>query len=205
MAFFDELFPTEISRNMTGGPRALTNKAYTQGGQRFVNTRDPEPVHEWNLSTPVQLGEEFELLRAFVYVVGNDRDGFRFEAPDDHTATLANTSLSQISGAVYQMNRLYTYGARTKVRPIYKPVTGAKVFRTRSGVTTDITGTSTIDFATGQVTVVGHTSGDTYRWTGTFHIPVAFRDPAAVWRVIGGRQMLTEAPDIAVEEIREIT
>ncbi len=204
MAFFEELFPTEVGRNMVGGPRALVQVAYASSGQRFVNDMDPEPLHEWSLAYPVQIGEEFEALRAFAYVINVNRDAFRFEDPADHEATQQNSGMALISAGVYQLTRRYTYGARSKVRPIYKPVAGAQIFRTRSGFTTNITGTSSVSTTTGQVTVSGHIGGDTYTWAGDFHIPVHFRDAAAVWRFLGGSRMLTEWPDIALVESREI-
>eukprot|EP01041_Mallomonas_annulata_P018012 gene18012-36745_t len=60
--------------------------------------------------------------------------------------------------------------------------------RTRSGSTTNITGASTVLTTSGQLEVTGHMSGDVYTWSGKFDVPAAFRDPGAVFRVIGVAQ-----------------
>jgi uncharacterized protein (TIGR02217 family) len=202
MAFFEAQFPPDISRGMSGGPRFLTDKAFTAGGQRTTNRRSQYPLHEYSLAHPVQFGSEFDALRAFFYVVGGDADGFRFKDWSDYQGTQSNTSATLITGSVYQLNKRYTFGSRTFTRPIYKPVAGAQVFRTRAAVVTDITGTTAVDLATGRATVSGHTGGDTYAWAGQFDVPAAFRDPAAVFQVLGGSRMLTEWPSIEIEEIR---
>lgn len=202
MAFFEELFPECVSINMTGGPRFRTSKAYMPGGQRVVNKDDPYPLNEYSVAHPIRKSDEFEELRAFFYVVGGDGDGFRFKDWSDYVATQGNTSATLVSTGIYQLNRIYVFGARTFTRPIQKPVSGLQFYRTRSGSTTNITGSSTIDTTNGRVTVTGHMSGDAYTWSGEFHVPVAFRDPAAVFRVLGGSSMLTEWPSIELEEIR---
>jgi uncharacterized protein (TIGR02217 family) len=202
MAFFEQQFPPIISSNMQGGPRFLTDKSYTAGGQRITNRRSQYPLHEYSLAHPVREGDMFEQLRAFFYVVGGDADGFRFKDWSDYKAAQAQTSATLITGSVYQLNKLYTFGARTFTRPIFKPIPGAQIFRTRLGTTTNITGTSAIDFAAGRVTVTGHSAGDTYTWSGEFDIPAAFRDPGAVFQVLGGPRMLTEWPSIEIEEVR---
>jgi uncharacterized protein (TIGR02217 family) len=203
MAFFEQQFPPEISSNMQGGPRFLNDKAFSAGGQRITNRRSQYPLHEFMLAHPVQEGDLFAQLRAFFYVVGGDADGFRFKDWSDYKALASQTSATLVSAGVYQLNKDYTFGARTFTRPIYKPLAGALIYRTRSAVVSDITGASTLDTTTGRVTVTGHVSGDAYTWSGEFDLPVAFKDPMAVFRVIGsGARMLTEWPSIDVEEIR---
>lgn len=203
MAFFEHLFPPRISRNAQGGPRFLTSKAYTVSGQRHTNRNATYPLHQYTIAHPVRAAVDFEELRAFFYVVGGDADAFRFKDWSDFRATLENTSATLISGTTYQLNRTYTVGSRQFVRPIYKPVAGVLVFRNRSGVITEVTESCVVNTATGQMTVsTGHESGDTYRWAGTFHVPVAFKDAAALWTLLGTPDMLTEWPNIELEEVR---
>ena len=203
MAFFEALFPPRISRNAQGGPRFLTSKAYTVSGQRQTNRNATYPLHQYTIGHPVKTGADFEQLRAFFYVVGGDADAFRFKDWSDFRATQANTSTTVITGTTYQLNRTYTFGGRQFVRPIYKPVAGVQVFRTRGVDVTDITESCAVNTTNGQMTVnTGHQAGDTYTWVGTFHVPVAFKDPAALWRLLGTPNMLTEWPSIELEEIR---
>lgn len=202
MAFFEAQFPPCVSVNMTGGPRFFTNKAYMVGGQRISNRLAQYPLQEFSLAHPIKPEDEFEELRAFFYVVGGDADGFRFKDWSDYAVTAAQSSTTLVSGSVYQLNKKYVFGSRTFTRPIYKPRAGVQVFRTRSGTTTNITGTSTVITTTGQLEVSGHVGGDVYTWSGEFDVPAVFKDPAAVFRVLGGARMLTDWPSIEIEEIR---
>lgn len=202
MAFFEELFPECVKAQLNGGPRFLTTKGMTVGGQRYVNQDDPYPLQDYIMSVPLQESGNFEAVRAFVYVIGGDRDGFRVKDWGDYLATQQNTSLTLISGSTYQLNRLYVFGARTFVRPIRKPVSGLQVFRTRSAVVTDITGSSTISTTAGTVVVSGHMGGDTYTWSGEFHVPVALKDPMALFNVINAGPVLAEWANIQMEEVR---
>lgn len=201
--FFEYQFPPRISANAQGGPRFFTSKAYMPSGQRTSNRMALLPVHEYTIDHPIRSGADFEELRAFFYVVGGDADGFRFKDWTDFQATGTNSSATLLTTTTIQLNRIYSFGNRTFTRPIKKPNSGTvKIFRTRSGVTTDITGTSTINFTTGIVTIVSHASGDTYNWTGEFDVPVAFKDPMAMWQVIGTSKIYTEWPAIELEEFR---
>jgi uncharacterized protein (TIGR02217 family) len=203
MAFYNQLFPPCIGRNMEAGPTFVADVAWTVAGQRAYNLYDPLPLREYTLAVPVRQGEEFEELVAF-FLVTRGLDPFLFKDWSDYRATRANTSMTPIAGSVYQMNRVYPAPGRTATRPVYKPAAGARIWRTRSGVATDITGTSTVSATTGRVTVVGHTSGDTYNWEGEFYVPVYFSDPRAVWNVIGNPNMLTEWAGLTLRESREI-
>lgn len=203
MAFYEQLFPECISIGMSGGPRFIAMESNTVGGQRFTNLMDAYPLHEYQLAKPPQSADAFELVRAFFWAV-RGVDGFRFKDPGDHKATQQNTSLTLISGTTWQMNRIYVSPSRTAIRPIYKPASGAQIFRTRSGVTTDITGSSTVTTTNGRVVISGHVSGDTYTWSGEFHLPAAFSEPQALFVLLGGASMLTEWPDISIRETREI-
>lgn len=202
MAFFEELFPPDISSNMVGGPMFMNSKAYTQSGHRHTNRLAQYPLHTFTLAHPPQFADQFDRLRAFFWVVGGDADAFRFKDWSDYRCTQAQGLTTLVSANVYQLHKAYTYGARTSVRPITKPVAGARIYRTRTGVVTDITAASTLDTTTGRVTVVDHLAGDTYGWAGEFHIPAAFKDPAAAFRVIGTSAMITEWPSLEVEEVR---
>ena len=205
MAFYEQVFPECISVGMEGGPRFIAMEANTIGGQRYTNLLDPYPLHQFSLAQPPQYEEEFELLRAFFWAV-RGIDGFRFKDWSDFMATRDNTSLTLISGTTWQMNRIYVSPGRTAIRPIYKPVTGAQIWRLRSGSSTDITGSSTINTTNGQVVITGHAGGDAYTWVGEFHLPAAFGEPQMLARALGGapNSRLVEWPDIDIRETREI-
>ena len=202
MAFFEELFPARISRDAQGGPRFINGKAYSATGQRITNREATYPLHEYTIAHPPQRQEDFEALRAFFYVVGGDADAFRFKDWSDFRATDANTTLTAVAGVAntWQMCRTYVFGGRMFVRPIYKPAAGCKVLRMRGGVTSTLAAVP--DVNTGRVVIAGHVAGDSYHWTGEFHVPVAFKDPSAIWKVLGGPKMITEWSGIELEEVR---
>ncbi|MDP3625014.1 MAG: DUF2460 domain-containing protein [Hydrogenophaga sp.] len=203
MSFYAQPFPNGVARNMRKALRYPAMQAFVPGGQRFTTLLDDEPVIEFYCEHPPRLKAEFEELVAFFMAV-RGVDPFLFQDPSDHMATQANSSLTLISGSIYQMNRLYVSPGRTTVKPIYKPRAGAKIYRTRAAVVSDITGTSTVSTTTGQVEVTGHMSGDTYTWAGLFYLPMYFADPEAVFTVIGTSSMITEWSDITLRESREI-
>lgn len=204
MALYNQVFPVCVGNDMEGGPRYIAEQAFSQSGQRAFNLYDAEPLREYSLREPIRSGEDFEEVRAFFHAT-RGVDTFLFRDPSDCTLTQANSSLTLISGSTYQLNRLYIAPGRTTVRRIQKPAAGLQIFRTRSGVTTNITsGGASIAFSTGIVTISGHVSGDTYAAAGEFYVPVYFADPVALYRVFGGPRMLTEWPDITLRESREI-
>lgn len=203
-AFLEELFPTDISAGMECLPRFPLRQVWTIGGQRYGNLDNPLPLRRYRASYPPQDGESFQLLRAFFWVTHGGERAFRFQDPADHIATQLNSKGSQISGSTYQLNRIEQVGSDVELFPIYKLAAGFKILRTRSGVTSDITGTTTINVNNGQFIVTGHADGDVYSGSGEFHFPVIFSDPEAAYRVIGGDAMLTEWPGFVLSETRDI-
>lgn len=204
MAFFEtERFPLRISAGASGGPEFQTAKSVQPNGFRVTNRQRQYALHRYTIAFPARTSAEFEELRSWFYVMGGAFEGFRFRMPDNYVATQSITSMSLVSGSIWQMQRDYKIGARTYSHPIYKPVAGASIFRTSGGITTDITGSSTIDYTKGQVTISGHSSGDTYAWSGMFDMPMAFADDSAEFNLIGTSGLLTEWPSLVIEEIRE--
>jgi uncharacterized protein (TIGR02217 family) len=200
-------FPECISVGATGGPAFSTTKVYTRSGNRYTNKNWEFPLPRYNIATPVQTGQDFTELRSFFYNVAGSFVGFRFKDPSDYTHEDAEGSpqgiMSLVTGSTYQMVKRYVWGSNVANRQIKKPVAGSvQVFRTRSAITTNITGTSTIDSTTGRVTVTGDVGGDTYSWTGEFDVPVALVSDESAWHYIGDPRMLTEWPAIALEGLR---
>lgn len=204
MSFFDERLDDCYSFGARGGPVFSTEVVKTAGGQRYVNKNWTLPLHRYDISQAIKREEDFEVIRAFFYNVSGQFDGFRFKDWADYKAT--NQPLTLISSATYQLTRVYVRGVRTYTRNITRPVSSIVVKRRSSGGTIT-TISPTIDYATGHVTVSGHSSGDTYTWTGEFDVPVAFTSDV-LEAVIenknpGVDQLLIRWPSIQLEEIRE--
>lgn len=200
MAFFEELFPPRYSANAQAVPRFINEKAYTASGRRSTNRLAELPLYDYIIDHPVREAQDFEELRSFFWVVGGDADGFRFKDWSDYLLTPENSRLAPVSGATWQVQRVYKFGSRSCYRPIFKPVEGVVVTRIRGG-TPSIVETA-VDSTSGLCEISGHIDGDTYTSEGQFHVPVAFKDPKAVWRFLGGSRGLTEWAGIDLEEFR---
>lgn len=202
MAFLESpVFPERISAYAEIMPAFMNDVSYLDG-RRYVLQQDELPVHYWKIDHPVRTNQDFEELRAFWYNVGANRDAFRFRDPTDYIASQLNSRLTNVSGNVWQLNRIYVTGARTFYRPIKKPEVVLAVFRTRSGVTTDATADCTTVLTTGRVTIANHLAGDSYTWVGRFHTPAAIKNEQASWRLLGSSRSLVEWPSIELEEDR---
>jgi uncharacterized protein (TIGR02217 family) len=181
MAFLETRISTAVRRGTSGGPTARRHKVYDGGGrlrgQQFLRSY---PLQRYRFDFGNKLLEDAEAIRAFFYVVMfTPYEGFRVRDWNDYELTHANSSLTLISGSVYQINRVYTAGPASILRPIYKiDEDGAVIYRTRSSVVS--TATATVDENTGQATISGHASGDTYTCSAYFDIPVTFVDDEAL-------------------------
>jgi uncharacterized protein (TIGR02217 family) len=205
MAFFEQRMNPDLSYGARGGPVYSTSKAYTTSGQRITNKNWSLPLHRYDVQHCIKTASAFEEIRNFFYVVSGAFDGFRYKDWNDYQAAASETTLTLITGSTWQMFKTYTAGNRTFSRKIQKPVTGAQVFRTRSGTTTNITATdATVATTTGIVTIANHVAGDTYTWSGDFDVPVAFVSDEfmPVIENYNGQELLISSGPILLEEIR---
>lgn len=204
MPFLEERLDPRIKFGVRGGPNWKTAKARTSGGQRFAVQVWEYPLHIYDLSQAVKTESDFEYCRAFFYNVAGAFEGFRFKDWSDYRVTIDSGQLALVAGSQYQAEKAYAIATRTYRRPIQKLVDGTvEVFRIRAAVTSNITGSSTVDASTGLVTVTGHVDGDTYRWAGEFDVPVAFVGDSMDAEIVNrGKELLISWPSIQVEEIR---
>lgn len=173
MAFFDERFPDCYSFGAKGGPMFSTEVNRSTSGARFANRNWTMPDHVFDISSGIKSEADFAVYQEFFYNVFGRFDAFRFKAWTDYKAT--NSQLAVIAvGTSYQLQKVYVRGVRSFSRTILKPVSGTVSVRRRSSGGTISTITPSINYATGVVTITGHTSGDTYFWTGEFDVPVNF-------------------------------
>ena len=89
-----------------------------------------------------------------------------------------------------QLARAYTYGARTFIRPISKPVPG----------TVTITGGGTLDYTTGLID-----GGTPTSWVGEFDVPVEFAEDLMDVEVVnrsGTKGLFLSWASLQLQEIR---
>jgi len=205
MAFFEERLPDCYTFGARGGPMFSTEVVTTAGGQQFANQNWTLPLARYDISSGIKTRVDFEELQAFFYNVGGRRDGFRFKAWPDFEGEDQPSVL--LTGSTYQMQRAYVKGARTFLRTIYKPVSGTIFIHriTSGGVVSLIS--PTIDYTNGQFTVTGHSTGDRYRWTGEFDLPVRFGSDVMEAEVVNKKgstgELLIGWPNVQVTEIRQ--
>lgn len=201
MAFFEERMNPDLTFGAAGGPVWSTSKAFTVGGQSYVNKNWTQPLHRYDVQHCVKTQSDFEEVMNMFYVVSGAYDGFRFKDWADYTDD-GRGVLTFVSGTDWQMFKTYTKGARTFSRKISKPVTPALIYRNRSGVIT--VPTATVNYTTGVVSISGHVGGDTYTWTGEFDVPVRFVSDEFMPIITNkrGGEFLIDSGPIMLEEIR---
>lgn len=203
MAFLEQRLSQRIERGASGGPVNRGRQMVRSAGGRMRQVFTwPEPIHTYTVSHGVLGQAQLEELRSLWYVVNfHPYEGFRFRDWSDYRATQANSRLTLITGATYQLQRVYTFVGVEFIRKIQKPVAGAVVYRLRSTVTT--VATASIDTSTGIATITGHVSGDTYTWAGEFDVPVTFSDDAWVQQLeaMNAEGAVATMPAINLEEI----
>ncbi len=177
MAFIESpRFPEDISYGVTFGPEFSTTIAQTVGGQEIRNRNRTRALCVGECAHALKTKAQFDNLLKFFRSMGGRFHAFRFKDWSDYACDVSQGTLTLVSGSSYQMNKVYQSAVGfSELRKITKPVSGTiAIFRTRSGTTTNITGSSTIDTTTGLVTITGHVSGDVYTWSGEFDVPCRF-------------------------------
>lgn len=205
MAFLEQRLHDGVARGSQGGPIGSRIKTYLPNGQLQQQFNYSRPLHRYDISFGIKTAEDFEAIRALFYVVMfTPYEGFRMRDWNDYEATQSNSTLTNISGSTWQLQRLYTHGSTSFKRDIVKPESGSvTVYRTRAGVTSSIS--ATIATTTGIATISGHVEGDTYTWAGRFDVPVTFQDDDALASIeLDGLEvaLLQGLPSIMIEEVR---
>lgn len=174
MEYLDHAFPERIAFGARSEPTWFTDVAQTFGGYEATNQNWSQVRHRFDLSFAIRTAADYQSVRAHFHMARGMAKKFRFKDFLDYQATTQPLTATATTN-VYQCYKRYGTGADAYDRIITRPVEiTMSIFRTRSGSTTNITGSSTIDDATGLVTVTGHLSGDTYTWTGEFDVPCRY-------------------------------
>src|SRR5215213_5211718 len=119
-------FPENISRGAVGGPRFKTIVISSASGSEQRIMQWSEAKWGWDVSHALRNPTEAEVLLAYFLARGGRTDGFRFKDWASYQGT--NESLTY-SGPTLQLRKLYTSGAVSYVRTIYKPVSGTVTMR----------------------------------------------------------------------------
>jgi uncharacterized protein (TIGR02217 family) len=203
MAFLESRMSPRIERGAKGGPTNRgRRKVYSTSGKLNQVFEWSAPLSEFDISHGILLPDStvdphglVEIESMWHVIHFTPYTGLRFRNWADYTAVKANTSLTNTSSNLWQLQRKYTFASITFKKDIYKPNSDVAIF-----TASDAPCTFTLDTATGIATV---TSGTPSYWTGTFDYPVTFKDDDLMMRLDGTTaNLLLVADPIILEEIR---
>jgi len=197
MAFLESRMSVHIER---GAKVIRTNrgrrKAYTGSGKLQQSFEWEAPLSEFDISHGILLPDGYTEIDAMWHVINfTPYSGLRFRNWADFQGGKTRTTLTNISSNLWQLQRTHTFASITFRQPIYKPTSDVVVYTAG-----DTPCTFTLNTATGIATV---TSGTPSYWTGTFDIPVTFKDNEVMTRLDGvAHNLLLIAEPIILEEVR---
>jgi uncharacterized protein (TIGR02217 family) len=210
MIYVDIEFPERIAFGAESDPMWMTELAVTRSGSESTNQAWSQSRHSYDVSFAVRNKTDYLLIRSHFHQVRGRAKSFPFKDYLDFEVSSSQGVLTSTGVAdTYQMFKRYGSGDDLYDRKITRPDSGSvAIFRTRSGVTSNITGSSTVTYTTGVVVVTGHQSGDVYTWSGTFHVPCRYdtdRLPAVIVNKEPGAQgeLLVQCQSIPLVEVRE--
>lgn len=199
--FIESQLDPRISQGALGGPEWSTLVTTASNGWEAPISLWTYPRHKYDLAHSLKTADDFETVRAAFYAARGRATGFRLKDWADYQLSQANSQLTIISGSVYQINRAYSFGGVVVLRPIYKPISGVTIYRTRSGVVS--AATASVDTTNGQATISGHVAGDSYTCVGEFDTPVRFdMDLAQFETVRGNGGLMLRWDSIALIELK---
>lgn len=186
--YVNQLFPEDISKGSRGGPRWNTGYTELDSGAAELVKRWPSPRWEYDVGVGIKKLDDLDDLNSFYLAVGTDQSfAFLDIADNNSTASGRGTKstthpLDQVIGvgdgttAAFQLIKTYTFGNRTFVRNIRKPVSGTVTISVDSSIRTGGTHYN-LDTNTGIVTFTGGNipaGGTTVRASYDFRVPVIF-------------------------------
>lgn len=208
MEFVDLPFPERIAFNAKAEASWQTTLTTLLSGFESTNQEWSQTRHFYDAGLAIRVASEYLDVKAHFHAVRGKAKKFPFLDPIDHTVSQAAGVLTA-SGSDWQMFYRYGSGGTAYDRKITRPKSGTiAVFRTRSAVTTNITGSCSIDYTTGLVTISGHVSGDTYEWSGQFFVPCRYdidRLPAVIVNKQGGEggELFVDCDSVPIVEVKE--
>lgn len=210
MDFVDIEFPRRIAFHARAEAQWQTGLTALLSGFEVTNQNWAQTRHAYDAGLAIRTASDYLQVKTHFHAMRGRAKSFPFLDPIDHTVSQSAGLLAH-SGSDWQM--FYRYGSGDGIydRKITRPRSGTvAVFRTRSSVTSDVTGSSTIDYTTGIIAITGHVSGDTYAWSGEFFVPCRYdidRLPGAIVdKEPPGRasaELLVDCDSIPMMEVRE--
>lgn len=210
MIYVDLEFPScETALGLRVDPMWSTTVAVSAGGHEITNQNWEDVRHSFDGSMVGATAPEHEAVRNHWMVMRGRTKKFPVKDPIDFEATQSEGRMVEADTSPaneFQMYKRYGTGSDAYDRKITRPKSGTiAVFRTRAAVTTNVTGSATITYTTGEVSMAGHLAGDTYAWSGEFRVPCRYdidKFPRAVFERVDDELFIDCGPIVLVE-VRE--
>lgn len=174
-------FPACPSFGYTSTPDYSVTISEAVSGKEWRNRNWARPRFSFDCTIGPRAEDDIQELTEFWHALGGPEVGFRFQDLTDYKSCFVGdepTSTDQLleiivdSPSGYQLSKAYTAGARTQLRPIYKPVQGT-ILLADNGVAKTEGAQWQLDYATGIVTLSFSPVGP-LTWGGEFDVPVRF-------------------------------
>lgn len=209
MAFHEVLFPSDISRGSSGGPRRLTDVVTLRSGFEFRNSLWANSRRSYNAGLGLRHMDHLYQAIEFFEARRGRLHGFRWKDWSDYksgspTSTITNADQQIGTGngviTVFQLTKLYSSSSSPYTREIKKPVAGSLTVAV-NGVAQTIATDFTVNTTTGLVTfAVAPGNGLPVTAGFEFDVPVRFDQDEILVNV----ELFDsgQVPDLSIMEIR---
>jgi uncharacterized protein (TIGR02217 family) len=177
MIFVDQELPPRIAFGMQRRQTWRTVISQSQDGREVTDQKRSKMLMKFDLSFAVRVSSDYEDVDEHFAMMRGRAKKFPATDPLDHSVTAARGELIAVTSYTsFQLAKAYGSGAAKYLRTITRPKAGARVFRLRSSVTTDITSSCTISLTAGSVAITGGVVllGDVLSWSGEFFTPCRY-------------------------------
>lgn len=185
-AFYEIRLPESIRIGMLGGPGFNTEIIEVESRHEFRNDASGGLAIREYVVEYVNSRADFEEFNNFFHVVHGRTYGFRLKDWLDYQVAQADGYVGTGAGTAaltYQLNKGYTFGGITQLRPIKKLVAGTlAVFRDGSAFASS--GNWSVDNDTGILTMTADQTGHVLAFSSEFDTPVRFTSDKYQARVV---------------------
>ncbi len=209
MAFHEIRFPTNLSFGSVGGPERRTEVVTLANGFEERNTPWAHSRRRYDAGVGLRSLDDVETLIAFFEARTGQLHGFRWKDWSDFKSCAASKvpgPEDQLIGTgdgvatVFRLQKTYSSGLQSYVRPILKPVSGTVLVALAEDPKVESL-EFTVDVATGEVTFVVPPDLGTRITAGfEFDVPVRF-DADSIQTSVASFQA-GDVPTVPIVEIR---
>ncbi len=195
-------------------PGWKTSLTQVQSGNEFTNQDWSRARHSYELSFAVRTQTDYDVVVQHFHTMRGRFRCFPFKDVLDYQVqalrgVLLDDGDSPTTG--YHLAKRYGAGAYAYDRRITRPKSGTvAIYRTRSSIITDVTGSATINFSTGWVTLSPGTvhAADVLSWSGQFWVPSRYDVDELPSLIVDRRpgpngELLVNCESIPIVEVRE--